>query len=229
MTTTITTHRAAWAWWVPFALIALSLVPVVSGSLRLGELMGGPQVMPADGRIAALPLPVIVHIVSVIPYSLLGALQFSSQLRQRRPGWHRASGRLLVPLALAVAFSGLWMTIVYLPKPGTGLLLYGFRLAVGTGMAASVALGLAAVRRGDIGRHRAWMTRSYALALGAGTQVVTGAFGPALIGTSVLANDLTMGAAWAINLAVAELVIRRPRMRTGRRSAPVAASSGGRS
>jgi len=214
--TAITPTRRASARWVPFALVALSLVPVLSGSLRLGGLLGGPQIMPADPRIAAFPLPVVLHILSVVPYSLLGAFQFSAGLRRSRPGWHRAVGRVLVPLALAVAGSGLWMTLAYPTKPGAGALLFGFRIAVGVGMAASVALGFAAIRRGDVARHRAWMTRTYALALGAGTQVLTGAFGPLLVGTSVLANDLTMAAAWAINLAVAEVVIRRGRRRSPR-------------
>ena len=210
MTPITTTHRAS-ARWVPFALVALSLVPAISGSLRLAGLAGGPSLMPVDARIDASPLPVIVHIASVIPYSLLGAFQFSAGLRRRHPGWHRATGRVLVPLAMAVALSGLWMTLAYSPKPGSGLLLVAIRLVVGTAMAASVVLGFAAIRHGDVPRHRAWMTRAYALDLGAGTQAFTGAIGPALVGTSVLANDLTMGAAWAINLAVAELVIRRGR------------------
>ena len=225
--TTTTTHGAS-ARWVPFALVALSLAPAIAGSLRLAGLMGGPQLMPADARIEALPLPVIVHIVSVIPYSLLGAFQFSARLRARRPAWHRATGRLLVPLAMAVALSGLWMTLAYPSKPGSGALLYTLRLAVGTAMAASVVLGFAAIRQGDVRRHRAWMTRAYALALGAGTQVLTGAVGPAIVGTSVLANDLTMGAAWAINLAVAEYVIRRPRSRAARGVSRVAAVEGAR-
>ena len=72
------------------------------------------------------------------------------------------------------------------------------------------------------------MTRAYALALGAGTQVLTGAVGPAIVGSSVLANDLTMGAAWAINLAVAEYVIRRPRSRAARGGSRVAAVEGAR-
>ncbi|HEY3340222.1 MAG TPA: DUF2306 domain-containing protein [Propionicimonas sp.] len=210
MTTIATTHRAT-ARWVPYALVALSLLPAISGSLRLTGLAGGPSLMPVDARIDTSPLPVIVHIASVIPYSLLGAFQFSSGLRQRHPRRHRTAGRLLVPLALAVSLSGLWMTLAYAPKPGSGLLLFAIRLVVGTAMAASVVLGFAAIRHGDVPRHRAWMTRAYALALGAGTQAFTGAFGPALVGTSVLANDLTMGAAWAINLAVAEVVIRSGR------------------
>lgn len=227
MTTNATTHRAS-ARWVPFALVSLSVVPAISGSLRLGGMMGGPHLMSTDVRMDAFPLPAILHIVCVIPYSLLGAFQFSSRLRARRPGWHRASGRLLVGLAMAVAISGLWMTLAYAPKPGTGALLYGFRLAVGTGMAGSVLLGFAAIRRGEIARHRAWMTRAYALALGAGTQALTGAVGPALLGTSVPANDLTMGAAWAINLAVAEHVIRRGEDRTDRGRASIAIPEGGR-
>jgi len=210
MTTITTTHRAS-ARWVPYALVALSFMPAIFGSLRLTGLAGGPSLMPMDPRIDASPLPVIVHIASVIPYSLLGAFQFSSRLRQRHPRQHRMTGRVLVPLALIVALSGLWITLDYPVKPGSGMVLFAIRLVVGTAMAASVGLGFAAIRHGDVPRHRAWMTRAYALALGAGTQVFTGAFGPSLVGTSVLAHDLTMGAAWVINLAVAEIVIRRGR------------------
>jgi uncharacterized membrane protein len=215
MTAIVPTQRAS-AGWVPFALVALSLIPVLSGSLRLSGLLGGPQVMPVDPRIAAFPLPVVLHVLSVVPYSLLGAFQFSAGLRRSRPGWHRAAGRILVPLALFVAGTGLWMTLAYPIKPGTGAMLFGFRIAVGLGMAGSVALGFAAIRRGDVARHRAGMTRAYALALGAGTQVLTGAFGPLLFGRSVLVNDLMMGAAWVINLAVAEIVIQRGRHRSPR-------------
>ena len=53
------------------------------------------------------------------------------------------------------------------------------------------------------------MTRAYALALGAGTQVLTEGFGQAIFGTSDRTTALLQGAGWVINLAVAELVIRR--------------------
>lgn len=225
MTINATTHRATSARWVPVALIVLSLVPAFTGLLRLAELFGGPQLMPANRGMAASPLPVIVHIACVIPYALLGAFQFSSRLRRRRPGWHRAAGLVLVLLGLAVAFSGLWMTLFYPRQAGTGVLLYVFRLAVGSAMAVAILLGLAAIKRGDIARHQAWMTRAYALALGAGTQVLTGTIRSAMLGTSVLANDLSMGAAWAINLAVAEYAIRRRGSRTVRRSTRIPAAA----
>ena len=86
-----------------------------------------------------------VHIVSAIAYAVLGAFQFSAGLRRRRPGWHRAAGRVLVVLGLAVAVSALWLTLFYPRQPGTGELAYIFRLAFGSGMAASVVLGFAAI------------------------------------------------------------------------------------
>jgi uncharacterized membrane protein len=166
-------------------------------------------VVPVDPRFTTSPVPVVVHIVCAVPYAVLGAFQFSAALRRRRPGWHRATGRVLVVLGLAVALSALWMTLFYGRHPGTGDLAYLFRLAFGSGMAASIVLAYAAIRRGDVTRHRAWMTRAYALALGAGTQVFTQGFGEAVLGTGVLATDLMLGAGWIVNLAVAEYVIRR--------------------
>jgi hypothetical protein len=80
-------------------------------------------------------------------------------------------------------------------------------------MAACLVLGVAAVRRGDIASHRAWMVRGYAIGLAAGTQVFTEGIGGALFGTGVGAGDLAKGAGWAINLAVAEWALRRPARR----------------
>jgi uncharacterized membrane protein len=214
--------------WVPFALVALVLVPAIAGSLRLLELSGGPQFLPANPRLNASPAPVVVHIVSAVSYAVLGAFQFSAGLRRRRPGWHRAAGRVLLVLGLAVAFSALWLTQFYPRQPGTGELAYVFRLAFGSGMAASIILGFTAIRRSEVARHRAWMTRAYALALGAGTQVFTLAFGPALFGISELATDLSLGAGWVINLAVAEYLIRRRgNRRTNRRRISAAAAKVG--
>jgi uncharacterized membrane protein len=202
--------------WVPFALVALVLVPVVAGTLRVIELAGGSTV-PPDPRFAASPVPVAVHVVGAVGYGLVGAFQFSGGLRRRHPGWHRAAGRVLVVLGLAVALSALWMALFYPRQPGTGELARVFRLAFGTGMAAGIVLAFTAIRRGDVARHRAWMTRAYALALGAGTQVFTQGIGEAVFGVGVFETDLMLGAGWLVNLAVAEYVIRR---RTG---APVAA------
>ncbi|MFZ0160366.1 MAG: DUF2306 domain-containing protein [Kineosporiaceae bacterium] len=194
---------------MPFALLALVLVPGVTGTMRLVEVFGGPHVMPANPRLTTSPLPVIVHITCGLAYAVLGAFQFSAALRRRWPRWHRRAGRVLVVLGLAVAFSAMYMTQFYARQPGTGPLSHLFRLAFGSGLAASLVLGIAAIRRGDVTRHRAWMARAYALALGAGTQVFTLGIGAAVFGAGELTYDLMLGAGWGINLAVAEYVIRR--------------------
>jgi len=202
--------------WVPISLLALAAVPVLAGTARIVEILGGPELIPTDARFSASPVPVVVHVAAAVGYALLGAFQFSASIRRRHPGWHRRAGRALVVLGLAVAFSALWMTLAFPRKEGTSDLLYTFRLLFGSGMAASIILGLTSIRRRDITRHRAWMTRAYALALGAGTQAFTVGFGEALFGSGVVRTDLMMGAGWAINLAVAEWFIRRPSPRQTR-------------
>ena len=108
----------------------------------------------------------VAHIIAASLYCLLGPFQFVAGFRRRRPGWHRAAGRLLVPCGLAAGLAGLWMALFYPDAPGDGELLRGFRLVFGTAMVVSLVLGFAAIRRRDIARHRAWMIRGYAIALG---------------------------------------------------------------
>lgn len=217
--------RGGPSWRVPLALVVLSLIPVISGSLRLIEAAGGPQLMPVNPRIDASPAPLVVHVLAAAIYAVLGAFQFPARLRRRHPGWHRRSGRILVGAGLAVAGSGLWMTLFYSGAPG-GVLLWAIRLLVGSTMAAAIVLGFTAIRRRDIAAHRAWMIRAYALGLGAGTQAFTEGIGEALFGTGDLSKAISMGSAWVINALVAEWVIRRPSVRrTARARAAVLAAS----
>jgi uncharacterized membrane protein len=205
--------NAATQWLPPVGLIALSLVPILAGAVRLTELMGGPEITANNARFVASPIPVTVHIVSVTLYSLLGALQFVPSLRRGRPSWHRIAGRILVPAGVLVALTGLWMNFFYARPPGDGESLVVVRLIVGSLMLASIVLAVFAIRRRDFRSHGAWMTRGYAVALGAGTQVLTMLpwvliFGP-IGSTDELPRTVLMTAGWVINLAVAEYVIRR--------------------
>ena len=192
------------------ALLVLSAIPLVIGAFVLTELAGGPEIIPAKERFHASPLPVVLHITSAAIYAILGAFQFAPGFRRRRPGWHRAAGRLLVGCGLLVGLSGLWMTLFYPWPDGDGALLYAFRLLFGSAMVVSIVLGFTTIRRGDVRRHRAWMTRAYAIGLGAGTQMLTLAAGEIIAGPpSELSRALLMGAGWVINVAVAEWAIRR--------------------
>ncbi|GAA3606524.1 DUF2306 domain-containing protein [Microlunatus ginsengisoli] len=204
------------SWPVPVVLVALAVVPLTAGSLRLLQLAGGPALMPADDRFTGVPVvALVVHIAGAAVFALLGALQFP-RLRTGR-GWHRRAGRIVAGAGLAVAGSALMLTLLAEPQPGTGDLLYVLRLVFGSAMAGCVVLGLSAIRRRDVAAHRAWMIRGYAIGLAAGTQVFTEGISDAVFGTGELRSDLAKGAGWVINLLIAEWVLRRHRSSAGRR------------
>lgn len=197
-------------WLVPAGLLLLSLIPALGGSVRLAELASEPAVTADNARFVTQPLPVVLHIVCVTAYSMLGAFQFVPSLRRR--SWHRLVGRALVPAGLGVALTGLWMTAFYdLPVRDT-VVVNGMRYLVGTTMVVALVLGVRAALRRDFVSHSAWMTRAYALAMGAGTQALL--LGPYTVlagGLDPVANTIGLTAGWVINAAVAEWVIRRRR------------------
>ncbi len=204
-------------WGIPVALIALSFVPALAGAVRVMELVsgrrGGAGITPENARFFTAPWPIMLHIVSVVVYSMLGAWQFSEGIRRRQRAWHRAAGRVVVLCGLLAATTGLWMTLRYPWPVGDGVLLYTERLVFGSAMLLSLVLAMHAIRRRHFAAHGRWMIRAYAIGLGAGTQVFThvpwfflynekpGELPPALM----------MGAGWIINVLVAEWIIRRPR------------------
>jgi hypothetical protein len=208
-------------WPLVALLLVLSAIPVMSGTLRLIGVAGGPALMPANHRYGDFPLPLVLHIMGATVFVLAGILQFQPRFRRRHPVWHRRAGRVLVPAGLLAAGSGLAMTLFFEAQPNSGTLLYLFRLGFGSLMVVSLVLGVTSIRRRDFAAHRAWMIRGYAIGLAAGTQAFTAGFGEALFGTGVVAADLAKGAGWIINLAVAEAAIRHPHRRSARSTTPV--------
>jgi len=215
--TTATTPRASRSWrasradWlVPTALITLAFIPVVAGMFRLVQLGRGAEVTPENARFFAAPAPAVLHIVSITVYCLLGAFQFAPGFRRRRPDWHRAAGRVLIGFGVAAALSGLWLSWTYPYAPPDGFALFMIRQLVGSAMLISILMGLAAALRRDFARHSAWMTRGYAIGLGAGTQVVTSVAWLLTFGKQdEAARVVVMSAGWLINIIVAEWLIRR--------------------
>jgi cytochrome bd-type quinol oxidase subunit 2 len=198
-------------WRAPAGLIMLGLIPVLAGAFRLTQLGSGAEITPDNERFFASPGPVVVHIVTVSVFAFLGAFQFAPRFRARRRGWHRVAGRLVVLCGLLGALSGLWMTLFYPRADNVGDLLTAIRLVVGSAWILFLVLGFTAIRRRDFAGHRVWMIRAYALAMGAGTQAVTQV--PWIVAAGELdklSNALALSAGWAINLAVAEWIIRRP-------------------
>lgn len=210
----------------PALLVALGIVPTIAGLVRLVGMATG-RLAAADARFMEQPVPVTLHIVAVIPYALLGALQFSPALRQQR--WHRAAGAALVPLGALAALTGLWMAQFYPWPAGDGEAVYLMRLTVGVIMVGSIALGVTALFRRDYAGHGAWMLRAWALGMGAGTQVLTHLPWFVFVGgtPNEVSRAVMMGLAWVINAGVAEYVIRTRlgRSNPARRAATWSAST----
>jgi uncharacterized membrane protein YozB (DUF420 family) len=160
----------------------------------------------------------VAHVLTATVALVLGPLQFVPAIRARR--WrHRRIGRtyLLVgvlPAAITAVpvalLSGRIVTQVGLVIPAIGWL-------------ASAGLAIRAIRRGDVEAHRAWMTRNYALTFLAVTaRIVLPLVVLTLLATGALTRDDARTAVtslipigqvlgWMINLAVAEVLIRRRR------------------
>ena len=205
------TNATRIVWKIPLVLLVISAIPLAAGIVRLLGLAANPEISTENARFVAAPFPVIVHVISASLFSILGAFQFSSGLRQRSPGWHRVSGRVVVTSGICVSLSGLWMTVMYLIPPELqGSLLYAVRVFVSVAMLLSIYMAVAAVTRCDVATHRTWMIRAYALGQGAGMQVVVLLPWMLLIGKpTLLQRDVLMSLAWPINLLIAEMANQR--------------------
>jgi len=200
-------------YWILLGLLILSFVPCFVGVLRLTELCGGTDILVKNPRVEAAPGPVVLHILTSVPYCLLGAFQFLPRFRSLYPMWHRRAGRSLVFFGIVSAVTGLWMTYFYsFTTDLQGSLLYLVRMIVGVAMISFILLGLLAVLKRRFSTHQAWMLRAYALGQGAGTQVIVSLpwifISTELVG---IARDIVMSFAWGLNILVAEYCIYRQR------------------
>ena len=101
------------------------------------------------------------------------------------------------------------MTYSYDLPVSDNRLLSVFRYFFAVAMAAAIVLGVTAIRALDFARHGAWMTRAYAIGMGAGTQVFTSVTWLIPFGKPApMTRAFLMLAGWLINVAIAERVIR---------------------
>lgn len=196
---------------VPILLLALMAAPVLGGGMRLVQLSGATiDFLPESERILAAAHTVFVlHIVSSAFYVVVGAFQFSHDIRRRWPNWHRKMGMVVAVAGLSAAISALWLTLFFPPAANDNAVLHAIRLIVAPAMAGFIVLGIIDAKRRQFDQHRAWMMRSYALGAGAGTQVLL--LGPwtLLSEPGVMTRAILMGSAWAINLIIAEWFIAK--------------------
>jgi uncharacterized membrane protein len=205
-------HLKKSEWFILIGLLLLSLIPGIGGIARLVELINNSSgIMPENARIRSAPIPVVFHLLSVVPYCILGAFQFLPSFRKKYLNSHRLAGRLLIGAGIVSALSGLWMTHYYsFPANLQGDLLYVVRTLVGISMIAFIMLGLSSVLKKRIMQHQAWMIRAYALGQGAGTQVLITIPWLLTVGEPMgLTRDILLSLAWLINIFVGEWAIKK--------------------
>jgi uncharacterized membrane protein len=167
-----------------------------------------------DRNFAAHPTQSLLHVVPGGLFLLAAPLQFWGRLRTRRPRVHRWTGRLLVATGLLSVANGLYFGLLMPfagPPEAAAIALFGGLFAF------ALVRGLAAIRRGDQTRHREWMIRAFALALGISTVRVVGGFADVVLSpvgvapATVFVMSVWLG--WLVTLAGAEVWIRRTRPR----------------
>jgi len=135
----------------------------------------------------------------------VGAFAFHRGILTRAPRLHRTFGMVYFAAVLGSGVTGLAMATRSMHGMSTHL---GFGLLAVTWLATS-ALGLRAIKRGDILTHRRWMVRSYALCYAAvmlrlqmlPLMTMFGGFGTAY--------QVVTWSCWVPNLVFAEWWLRR--------------------
>lgn len=191
------------ATWVLAGLVALPALALGIFALQFWD--GSPHrlPMPLDELMRARPVSLPVHTTAAGLALLLLPLMMVSGWR-RRQGPHRLIGRAYGLLVLPAAIAAVPVALASPGGPWAGL---GFvvqaHLWIGT-----LALGVAAIRRGDMAGHRRWMLRHAALTYAAVSLRA--------LQFPALASGLDPGSAyvaiawgsWLGNLAVAEAWLR---------------------
>jgi hypothetical protein len=160
------TNRSNWL--IPAGLIALSAVPAVMGTLRLGELAGG-RAHGENARFHAAPLPVVLHV-------LAASFSVWARCSSPPPSGHADAvadrRRILVPSAGWWPPSRSWSGAVAPWPAGDGLAVYLERVVSAGRCSCPSRSALDAIRRRDFA-STARDDAAYAIGLGAGTQVLT--------------------------------------------------------
>jgi Predicted membrane protein (DUF2306) len=178
-----------------------------------------------DGRYAANPVLTLLHVLAGGVFLILAPLQFSSRVRNRYIQFHRWSGRFLLAVAFVAALAGLYFGL-RMPYGGLG---EGTAIAFFGGLFVfAVGRAFVAIRKHQVARHREWMIRAFAIALGISTvRVVGAAFDFALTPAGLRPPDLfalALWTGWGVTLGAGELWIRYTRPRRGSVAVPVSAA-----
>ena len=165
-----------------------------------------------DRRFGHHPVLALLHVVPGGVFLALAPFQFVSALRRRYVAVHRWSGRILIVAAVVSVLSSFYFGLL-IPFGGAGeavaIAVFGgvFLLAIGRAFVA--------IRRRQIARHREWMIRAFAIAIGISSVRVMGAVLDVALTPAGLGPDtlfvLSIWTGWLLTACGAEAWIRQTR------------------
>lgn len=195
----------------PIALVLLLAfltgIPILNSFVEVFQIPSGTY--PEDSaHLAVAPVSWFLHVLAGVAFGITGPTQFVRALRHRFGKLHRVLGRIFVLSGAAIGLSGLsilaQVTSVRTPMVGIARGIFGVALLI------ALAIAMAAIHKRDVIRHRAWMIRSYAVGMGLGTVALV--YMPLYLITGQppigLLSDVLFVVSWAMNIVVAEMVIR---------------------
>lgn len=190
--------------WLIMTVLALAV-----GAYAVALVASGFRLVP--GEIAAnrfpTPLGLRIHIVASGVALVLGPFQFARTLRERAPRVHRWLGRGYVLACVVGGGSGGAIALFTTSGPVAGA---GF-LALAVCWVGATLLGLRSIRSGDVGRHRRWMVRSFALTYAAVMLRIYVPLSGVLGMEFAQAYPVIAWLCWLPNLLVAQAILARPR------------------
>jgi uncharacterized membrane protein len=194
---------------IPLALflIFVTAIPILNSFVLVFQVPSGTY--PEDtARLAVAPVSLFAHVLAGVAFGITGPVQFIRALRHRFGALHRVLGRIYVLSGAIIGLSGLSILVQVMstrtPPVDIARGLFGVALLI------ALAMAMAAIRKRDVLRHRAWVIRAYAVGMGLGTvalvyipiYIVTGQppIGPM--------SDILFVVSWVLTIAFAEVVIR---------------------
>ena len=148
------------------------------------------------------------HLVGGMLSIILGPFQFLKRFRAKYIKWHRDLGKVYVMGVLLIgAPTGLYMAFF---AEGGLLSTLGF-IMMSIVWFYTTYKAVSEVRKGNIQAHKQWMVRSYAMTFSAVTLRLLVPLFSLGLGMDQLSTVIsTAWISWALNLIIAELIIRAP-------------------
>jgi uncharacterized membrane protein YozB (DUF420 family) len=158
---------AAW-----LGIAVLVVIVLVFASIRaatdLPHILSGrpPGSDTFEARYVAAPWLAYLHIIPGVLYLLGAPLQLHRGFRERHFEVHRVMGRIILPAGI---ISGVFALAFGIPFSFGGAFQSLAAGVFGSWFLLCLLLAAAAIRRRDVGMHRRWMIRAFAVGIGVGT------------------------------------------------------------